>query len=139
MSKNNRKLYKKLENKKKALNKKNKEIAKLKNRLNEIEEELKDIKKEEVKNKKAKIKNAKLDIKKPKIKEDSKIFELEKNTIVGTYQKSRNFGFVVPDDKKLGTDIYIAKKDAMKAKNNQKVVVEITKLPRQTKVLRERL
>ena len=55
-------------------------------------------------------KNAKLDIKKPKIKEDSKIFELEKNTIVGTYQKSRNFGFVVPDDKKLGTDIYIAKK-----------------------------
>ncbi len=133
MSKNNRKLYKKLENKKKALNKKNKEIAKLKNRLNEIEEELKDIKKEEVKNKKAKIKNAKLDIKKPKIKEDSKIFELEKNTIVGTYQKSRNFGFVVPDDKKLGTDIYIAKKDAMKAKNNQKVVVEITKLPKADK------
>ena len=133
MSKNNRKLYKKLENKKKALNKKNKEIAKLKNRLNEIEEELKDIKKEEVKNKKAKIKNAKLDIRKPKIKEDSKIFELEKNTVVGTYQKSRNFGFVVPDDKKLGTDIYIAKKDAMKAKNNQKVVVEITKLPKADK------
>ena len=133
MSKNNRKLYKKLENKKKALNKKNKEIAKLKNRLNEIEEELKDIKKEEVKNKKAKIKKAKLDIRKPKIKEDSKIFELEKNTIVGTYQKSRNFGFVVPDDKKLGTDIYIAKKDAMKAKNNQKVVVEITKLPKADK------
>ena len=133
MSKNNRKLYKKLENKKKALNKKNKEIAKLKNRLNEIEEELKDIKKEEVKNKKAKIKKAKLDIRNPKIKEDSKIFELEKNTIVGTYQKSRNFGFVVPDDKKLGTDIYIAKKDAMKAKNNQKVVVEITKLPKADK------
>ena len=133
MSKNNRKLYKKLENKKKALNKKNKEIAKLKNRLNEIEEELKDIKKEEVKNKKAKIKNAKLDIRKPKIKEDSKIFELEKNTVVGTYQKSRNFGFVAPDDKKLGTDIYIAKKDAMKAKNNQKVVVEITKLPKADK------
>ena len=70
---------------------------------------------------------------KPKIKKDSKIFELEKNTVVGTYTKSRNFGFVVPDDKKLGSDIYIAKKDAMKAKNNQKVVVEITKLPKKDK------
>ena len=68
-----------------------------------------------------------------KVKEDSKIFELEKNRIVGTYQKSRNFGFVIPDDKKLGTDIYISKKDAMKAKNNQKVVVEITKLPKENK------
>ena len=68
-----------------------------------------------------------------KVKEDSKIFEMEKNTIVGTYQKSRNFGFVIPDDKKLGSDIFISKKDAMKAKNNQKVVVEITKLPRKDK------
>ena len=30
---------------------------------------------------------------------------IDKKQIVGTYQKSRNFGFVVPDDKKLGTDI----------------------------------
>ena len=125
------KIYKKMKSKKELLNKKKKEIAKLKKRLNQIEEELKDIKSEEVNNKKTK--NAKVDLKKQKIKEDSKIFELEKNTIVGTYQKSRNFGFVVPDDKKLGTDIYIAKKDAMKAKNNQKVVVEITKLPKANK------
>ena len=66
-------------------------------------------------------------------KKINKIFDLEKNTIVGTYQKSRNFGFVVPDDKKLGSDIYISKKDAMKAKNNQKVVVKITKLPKKDK------
>ena len=125
------KMFKKMESKKKALNQKNKEIAKLKKRLNKIEEELDDIKNEELNNRKTK--NEKLDLKRPKIKEDSKIFELEKNTIVGTYQKSRNFGFVVPDDKKLGTDIYIAKKDAMKAKNNQKVVVEITKLPKADK------
>ena len=125
------KIFKKMESKKKALNQKNKEIAKLKKRLNKIEEELDDIKNEELNNRKTK--NEKLDLKRPKIKEDSKIFELEKNTIVGTYQKSRNFGFVVPDDKKLGTDIYIAKKDAMKAKNNQKVVVEITKLPKAAK------
>ena len=125
------KIFKKMESKKKALYKKNKEIAKLKKRLNKIEEEMDDIKNEELNNRKTK--NEKLNLKKPKIKEDSKIFDLEKNTIVGTYQKSRNFGFVVPDDKKLGTDIYIAKKDAMKAKNNQKVVVEITKLPKADK------
>ena len=68
-----------------------------------------------------------------KIKEDSKIFELEKDTIVGTYQKSRNFGFVIPDDKKLGTDIFIPKKENLNAKNNQKVVVKITKLPQKDK------
>ena len=71
--------------------------------------------------------------KKIKVKEDSKIFEIEKNTIVGTYKKSRNFGFVIPDDRKLGTDIYISKKNSMKAKDGQKVVVEITKLPKADK------
>ena len=68
-----------------------------------------------------------------KVKEDSKIFDLEKDTIVGTFQKSRNFGFVVPDDRKLGSDIFISKKDCMKAKNNQKVVVQITKMPHDDK------
>lgn len=58
---------------------------------------------------------------------------VDKKQIVGTYQKSRNFGFVVPDDKKLGTDIYVSKKNALKAKNNQKVVVEITKQPKNGK------
>ena len=68
-----------------------------------------------------------------KVKEDSKIFDLEKDTIVGTFQKSRNFGFVVPDDRKLGSDIFISKKDCMKARNNQKVVVQITKMPHKDK------
>ena len=58
---------------------------------------------------------------------------IDKKQIVGTYQKSRNFGFVVPDDKKLGTDIYVSKKNALKAKNNQKVFVEITKQPKNGK------
>ena len=56
-----------------------------------------------------------------------KILKHEKDTLVGTFQNSRNFGFVVPDDKKFGTDIFISKKDFGKAKNNQKVVVKITK------------
>ena len=55
---------------------------------------------------------------------------IENDTLVGTFKNSRNFGFVIPDDKKvIGTDIFISKKDFYKAKNNQKVVVEITKLP----------
>ena len=56
-----------------------------------------------------------------------KILKHEKDTLVGTFQNSRSFGFVVPDDKKFGTDIFISKKDFGKAKNNQKVVVKITK------------
>lgn len=68
-----------------------------------------------------------------KIKEDNKIFEIQKKTIVGTYQKSRNFGFVIPDDKKLGSDIFVPKKENLNAKNNQKVVVQITKLPQKDK------
>lgn len=62
-----------------------------------------------------------------------KIVEHEKDTVVGIFQKSRNFGFVVPDDKRLGTDIFIAKKNAKKAKNNEKVVVRITKYPEKGK------
>lgn len=58
-----------------------------------------------------------------------KVLERAKTEVVGIYQKSRSFGFVVPDDKKLGTDIFISKKDAKNAKNNDKVVVNITKYP----------
>ena len=57
-------------------------------------------------------------------------FTIENNTLVGTFKNSRSFGFVIPDDKKIiGTDIFISKKDFRNAKNNQKVVVEITKMP----------
>ena len=62
-----------------------------------------------------------------------KIIKHEKNTIVGTFQDSKNFGFVVPDDKNFGTDIFISKNKFNKAKNNQKVVVKITKYPEKNK------
>ena len=57
---------------------------------------------------------------------------VERNTkqIVGTFQKNKNFGFVIPDDNQLGTDIFISKSNFGKAKNHQKVVVKITKYPR---------
>lgn len=38
-----------------------------------------------------------------------KIKDSKKEQIVGTFKKSRNFGFVVPDDKKLGSDILLPK------------------------------
>ena len=58
-----------------------------------------------------------------------KIVKRERETIVGTFQKSRNFGFVVPDDKSFATDIFISKKKCKEAKNNDKVVVYIEKYP----------
>ena len=57
---------------------------------------------------------------------------VQRNTkqVVGTFEKSRNFGFVIPDDNTLGTDIFISKSNFGKAKTHQKVVVKITKYPR---------
>ena len=52
-----------------------------------------------------------------------------KDTLVGTFQNSKNFGFVIPDDKRFGSDIFISKKNFGKARNNHKVVVKITKYP----------
>lgn len=62
-----------------------------------------------------------------------KILKHAKDTIVGTFEPSRNFGFVVPDDKKFGTDIFISKKDFFNAKKSDKVVVKITKYPERGK------
>ncbi len=58
-----------------------------------------------------------------------KILKHEKDTIVGIFQNNKNFGFVVPDDRNFGTDIFISKKDFGKARNNHKVLVKITKYP----------
>lgn len=59
-------------------------------------------------------------------KEDEE--EILNKKIIGTYEKGRNFGFVVPDFKKLPTDIYISKKNNKKAKNGQKVLAQVTKI-----------
>ena len=53
--------------------------------------------------------------------------EETKNKLVGTFINNKSFGFVVPDDKKFGSDIFISKSNFGKARNNHKVVVEITK------------
>ena len=69
-------------------------------------------------------------------KEEGKIVKIirhEKDTVVGTFQKSRNFGFVVPDDKNFGTDIFISKANWGKARNNHKVLVKILEYPKKGK------
>lgn len=58
-----------------------------------------------------------------------KVLKRDKSTVVGVFQRSKNFGFVVPDDKKFGTDIFISKNKCKNAKNNDKVIAKITKYP----------
>ncbi|MGL5206461.1 MAG: ribonuclease R, partial [Acidaminococcaceae bacterium] len=55
------------------------------------------------------------------------------NKVVGVFIKTGDFGFVVPDDKRIGQDIYIARKNFGGAKPNQKVVVEVTTWPEERK------
>lgn len=58
-----------------------------------------------------------------------RIVERANSRIVGTFEASRNFGFVTPDDLRLGQDIFIPKDDKNIIKTGSKVVVEITKWP----------
>ncbi len=52
-------------------------------------------------------------------------------TLVGTFEKSMSFGFVVPDNKRISGDIFISKSAFNGAKKGEKVVVEIVKYPEQ--------
>lgn len=46
--------------------------------------------------------------------------------LVGTYEKSKNYGFVIPDNQKFGSDIFIPLERSKGAVDGHKVVVEIT-------------
>ncbi|MCR5702120.1 MAG: ribonuclease R [Lachnospiraceae bacterium] len=54
------------------------------------------------------------------------IVERANSYVVGYFQKRKNFGFVVADDRKLGEDIYIPKRKSMDAVTGHKVVAKIT-------------
>lgn len=53
------------------------------------------------------------------------IVERGNTDVVGTFQKSKNFGFVVPDNLKFGKDIFIPKEYTKGAVTGHKVVVKI--------------
>ena len=58
-----------------------------------------------------------------------RIIERGVQQIVGTYSESKHFGFVIPDDKKIATDIFIPKGSTKGAIEGHKVVVKITSYP----------
>ena len=58
-----------------------------------------------------------------------RILERANNKVVGTFESSRTFGFVVPDDSRLNQDIFIEGRNFNGAKVGMKVVAEITKWP----------
>jgi ribonuclease R len=58
-----------------------------------------------------------------------KIIKRSNSTIVGTFDSSKHFGFVVPDNMRLSSDIFIPKDEFNGAKTGQKVVAEIVKWP----------
>lgn len=68
-----------------------------------------------------------LSVKSGKRKEGKILSVLERGTniVVGTFTKNKNFGFVVSDNQKLGTDIFIPKAWDKGAVTGHKVVVEI--------------
>lgn len=55
-----------------------------------------------------------------------RVLERTNETLVGYYQKSKNFGFVIPDNQKISTDIFIPQGKDMGAVNGHKVVVRLT-------------
>lgn len=56
------------------------------------------------------------------------------NHVVGTFDKSnKGFGFVIPDNRKLSSDIYIPREKSMDAVSGHKVVCEITDYGNYTK------
>ncbi|WP_412729448.1 ribonuclease R [Cytobacillus horneckiae] len=58
-----------------------------------------------------------------------RILERGVQQIVGTYTESKHFGFVIPDDKKFASDIFIPKAASKGAVEGHKVVVKLTTYP----------
>jgi ribonuclease R len=58
-----------------------------------------------------------------------RIIERGIQQIVGTYVESKSFGFVIPDDKKFASDIFIPKAASKGAVEGHKVVVKLTSYP----------
>lgn len=59
----------------------------------------------------------------------TKVINRKTTEVVGTFQRSKKFGFVVPESRKHKEDVFIRKKDFSGAKKGDKVVVQITRYP----------
>ena len=58
-----------------------------------------------------------------------KVLKRANSKIVGTFESSKYFGFVIPDDRRVPGDIFIPKDEVNGAKPGYKVVAEIIKWP----------
>ena len=56
-----------------------------------------------------------------------KVLDHANKEIIGTFQKNKNYGFVVPDNTRISKDIFVAQGKDMGALTGHKVVVKITK------------
>jgi len=61
------------------------------------------------------------------------ILKRAKNEFVGVLQKSKSFGFVVPDDPKMYADIFVSSSELSGAEDGDKVLAEITDWPSNSK------
>ena len=57
--------------------------------------------------------------------EVNEVLERANKSIIGVYEDSRNFGFVVPEDTRLNQDIFIPKKDRNGANDGDLVICEV--------------
>lgn len=55
-----------------------------------------------------------------------KILERARHRFVGSFERSRHFGFVCPHDRRIHRDIYVPITEAAGAKQGEQVVVEVT-------------
>ena len=46
--------------------------------------------------------------------------------LIGTYQKAKNFGFVIPDNQRFTSDVFVPQEASMGAMDGHKVLVELT-------------
>jgi ribonuclease R len=58
-----------------------------------------------------------------------KILERTNAEMVGTFDKGKSFGFVVPDEKRIGIDVYVPESLTGGAESGDKVVVKVIKWP----------
>ncbi|HHX50337.1 MAG TPA: RNB domain-containing ribonuclease, partial [Clostridia bacterium] len=56
-----------------------------------------------------------------------RILKRANRQVVGSFERNRDYGFVVPDDKRLSIEIFIDARDTGGARHGDKVVVEITR------------
>ncbi len=56
-----------------------------------------------------------------------RILEHANETLVGLYESSKNFAFVIPVDTRINKDVFVTKSDSNGAQNGQVVEVKITK------------